>query len=194
MSEQILPHEHQSKGAESVNELDHKAILERLQSEATETLRSQPQPAIEELSHAVDSQAKESQAITFDHLDTHHDGGLTIVGTQRALKEQSYERKLTQIQSRLSVPEKSFSKAIHQPTVDHISEAGSKTLFRASGILGGSIAALFGSIMLLYLSKHYGFKYNYLLFFVFFMSGFILAISAEAVIKVIKRPSHTSNK
>jgi hypothetical protein len=60
-----------------------------------------------------------------------------------------------------------------------VSGATGQTLARPSGLLGGGICALLGSLIYLYLAKHIGFNYNYLLFVLFFGGGFIIGLVIE---------------
>ncbi|MEI7683088.1 MAG: hypothetical protein WCJ24_02175 [Candidatus Saccharibacteria bacterium] len=97
----------------------------------------------------------------------------------RELKQQTWNRTMTRVRKHLSAPNKALSKAIHQPVVETVSRVGEKTVARPSGVLTGGICALIGSSFFLYMSKHYGFKYNYLLFAMFFVGGFFIGLIIE---------------
>lgn len=103
------------------------------------------------------------------------------------LKQQSYQQTLSRIRQRLSVPEKAFSKLAHNKAVDTLSSGLAKTAARPSGILGGGIAALAGSSIVLYMAKKYGFEYNFSLFFFLLVGGFILGISIELIAKLVAK-------
>jgi hypothetical protein len=96
-----------------------------------------------------------------------------------AIKTLRMRRNLGHVQNKLKPAEKSFSKVVHQPLVQLVSESAAKTISRPSGILGGGIVAFIGSLGYLYLSRHLGFTYNYLFFLVFFIAGFALGSIAE---------------
>ena len=108
----------------------------------------------------------------------------TYAPVNNELKEMSRERLLQRVQRQLPTSSKMLSKITHQPIVDTLSQVSEKTIARPSGLLGGSIAALFGSITLLYLSKHYGYSYNFLAFAAVFTIGFALGIATELALKL----------
>lgn len=107
-------------------------------------------------------------------------------GSYRELKKASYERSLKRIQSRLPSAQRSFSRFIHKPVVEMISEPLAKTAARPSGVLGAGIFALAGNSWLLYLGKAYGFSYNLSAIFILIAVGFVFGIAAEFVIRFIK--------
>lgn len=96
-----------------------------------------------------------------------------------AIKTLRMRRNLGHVQNKLKPAEKSFSKVVHQPLVQLVSESAAKTISRPSGILGGGVVAFLGSLGYLYLSRHLGFTYNYLFFLLFFIAGFALGSMAE---------------
>lgn len=97
----------------------------------------------------------------------------------RELRQITLRRELQQIRRKLPAPERLLSKVIHQPAVQAISETAGKTVSRPSGLLGGGLVALIGTSGYLYLAKHIGFEYNYLIFLLLFVAGFILGIVLE---------------
>ncbi len=113
----------------------------------------------------------------------------THIGTHHALKKESYANLLKQARTHLPAASRQFSKVIHQKNIETISNVGAQTVARPSGLLGGGIGALIGSITLLYTSKHYGFKYNYAFFLVTFLVGFLVGLALEAMIKLLRKRS-----
>jgi len=117
----------------------------------------------------------------------HHKDSVGAYGSHQELKTTAYNRTLSSIQSRLKGPEKGFSKLIHKPTIEKLSNFGSQTVARPSGILGGGVCALIGSSLLVYLSKHYGFEYNYLVFVILFIAGYLVGSLLEIVVRLLFR-------
>ncbi len=95
------------------------------------------------------------------------------------LKAEAFQRALNRTRKHLSAPERSLSKAIHQPVVDAISKVAEKTITRPTGVLTGAIVALIGSSYVFYSAKHYGFQYNYLIIFVLFVGGYVVGLILE---------------
>jgi hypothetical protein len=100
-----------------------------------------------------------------------------VVNTE--LKNITLNRELVHIRRQLPRPDRALSKVIHQPVIRAVSESASKTVTRPSGLLGGGIVAFIGTSSYVYFTKHIGVSYNYLLFVVFFVSGFALGLLLE---------------
>lgn len=101
------------------------------------------------------------------------------------LKRITLRRELQQLQRKLPLPERSLSRVMHQPIVRAVSEVTARSLTRPSGLLGGGILAFLGSSAYLYLAKHIGFTYNYVLFWVLFATGFVFGVALEGLIWLI---------
>jgi hypothetical protein len=95
------------------------------------------------------------------------------------LRKISLGKELVHIRNKLKPADRAGSKLIHNPLVKNISEVSAKTITRPSGLLGGGIFAFLGSGLYYYLTKHVGLKYNYLLFLLLFVGGFILGLIIE---------------
>lgn len=107
----------------------------------------------------------------------------------RVVKKLKLKQSMGQVRSQLSPASRALSRVIHQPVVRAVSEAGARTISRPSGLLGGGVMAFAGSLAYLYLAKHIGFSYNYLLFTLFFAGGFLLGLLFELFLYVV-RPKH----
>lgn len=158
--------------------------LERLR-EAAEQAPEQSSEALADLQQTVEQQAISGKEITVGERETPY--ATQPFGVHQTLKTNAYKHTLSRVRSRLSAPERGFSKLIHQPAVENASNAGAKTLARPSGILGGGVLALVGSSYLLYAAKHYGYRYNFFAFFLLFIIGFAAGILLEAIIRLLRR-------
>jgi hypothetical protein len=105
----------------------------------------------------------------------------------RQLKLVTRTRLLKQVRRHLPLPEKVLSKVIHQPVVDSISEVAGKTVARPSGLLSGGIFAFVGSSASLFIAKHYGYRYNFLLWAMFFVGGFLVGLVVEGLLTLANR-------
>ena len=112
-------------------------------------------------------------------------------GQQKDMKNLAYKRTLTRAQSQLSALERAFSKVVHHPVVEKVSNVGAQTVARPSGIMGGGLAAALGTGFVLFLGKTYGFTYNYLLFVLLFIAGFVLGLAVELILKISRRKKTT---
>jgi len=105
------------------------------------------------------------------------------------LKDLKYKRTLQSVRKDLSVPERAFSKVVHNPGIERASEAAGKTIARPSGVLAGGFSALLGGSIYLYITKHYGYSYNFLFFILLFAAGFMFGLLVELLFRLLRRRS-----
>ena len=80
-----------------------------------------------------------------------------------------------------------MSKFIHQKIIESVSEVGAKTIARPSGIIGGGLLALVGSLLVLVVARKVGFEVPYSLFAVLFIIGFVLGLIVEFTRNIFKK-------
>ena len=131
---------------------------------------------LEHAKHEVAQQAKSKEQTKVESGTHHHEQPIYV---NHELKSIALQRTLSRVRRHLSAPNRVLSKVIHQPAIQAASEAGAKTVARPSGLLFGSFTALLGSSLVLYMAKHYGFRYNYLLVFALFIAGFAVGLILE---------------
>lgn len=139
---------------------------------------TQPDDQLEAIRQTIEDASKHS------HVET---GALTNEApsqpkptyANKELKAIALRRTLKHLQHDLPAGQRMLSKFIHQPAVRRVSAATGQTIARPSGLLGGGVCALLGTLIYLYLAKHIGFSYNYLLFLLFFGGGFIVGLLVE---------------
>ena len=96
---------------------------------------------------------------------------------------ENLEAELSQIRSKLSPADKLTSKAIHQRQIQRISDITAKTIARPYGLIVGGALAFIGSLVYYLFSKYYGLHYYSIVFLVLFLSGYILSLVIEIIIK-----------
>jgi hypothetical protein len=168
-------------------QLDTSAELKELQRNLEAAANSSPesdQHSTEELSHKAEQEALSGKEFTIGDRKETSD---TPIGHQKELKSISYKRTMSRVQSQLSTPERTFSKVIHQPVIEKVSDVGARTVGRPSGLLGGGVASLIGTGFVLYVARHYGFEYNYMLFILLFAVGFFAGIVIELTTKLLQK-------
>lgn len=165
-------------------EKESRSNLERLQKEGQKA-ESQPGSNIEALTDKAEEQAISGKEVTVGEREVPKPQ--SAMGTQRELKADAYKRTLQRVQKDLSKPEKTFSRVVHQPMIETVSNIAGRTVARPSGILGGGLLSVVGSGLLFYMAKHYGFRYNFLVFFLLFVGGFVLGLVAEMIVRLFRR-------
>lgn len=182
MAERIIHPERHGKQHEALTSKEHHKHAEKQRHHAAEQAKKErSQVNLEKLRKAAEEAAKPKEA-HHKKQEQAHDSHNTVIGTQKALKSQAYAQTLQRVQRHLPKTSRVFSKMVHNKTVDAISNVGAQTIARPSGLLGGSICAFIGSLALLYSAKHYGFRYNYLVFALLFVGGFFVGGLLELLV------------
>ncbi len=157
---------------------------------AAEAAKNHPRPSLEKIRRQVAEEAIDSD----DYVDTQGDEA-THLPTQayanKELKKIAYKRWLKRARKQLPFHKKLFSQLVHQSSVEMISELAAETIGRPSGVLGGGILALAGSLAYYYIAKHYGYEYNFLLFVLLLAAGFVVGCLIELFYKMFRaRPDN----
>lgn len=172
MSEKIrTTHEHIEH-----HETAHNQELLAQKMEQAKEAKNEHAEALEHIRRNIDKQAVTAEKARAEEEPRHHQEHVT-----RELKAIRYNETLRYIKRHLSKPERRLSTVIHAPVVEKVSEVGAKTIARPSGILGGGLFALIGSIFVLYVARRYGFEVPNSLFMVLFVLGFGVGILSELV-------------
>lgn len=111
----------------------------------------------------------------------------------KELKDMAYARTMNRVRQRLSPVSRGFSRLVHQPVVNSLSEGMAKTVARPSGLFGGGLVALIGTSIYYYISKHYGYDYNFFVFILLLAVGFIGGWSIEVLWRILHRRNQQDN-
>lgn len=102
------------------------------------------------------------------------------------LKAMAFSRAMTRTRKKLSAPSRAFSKVAHISAVDKPSEFIGKTVARPAGMMWGAIFAFVGTSALLWITRRYGYEYNYLVVILLFVGGAIFGTALEGLFYVIR--------
>lgn len=162
----------------------HKEHLANLEKQAAVS-RHEHADHIEHIRSSIEHESnkteahKESQPI-HENQPSHH-------YITKKIKAEQYQKTLKHIQVMLPKRQQKFSVFIHQPAVERASEVGAKTLARPSGIIGGALLALMGSLTVILIARRIGFEVPNSIFAVLFIIGFALGIIIELSINLFKK-------
>lgn len=106
------------------------------------------------------------------------------------LRAITLRRELQHIRRKLSKPQQTLSKVVHQPLIRAVSEGAGKTVSRPSGLLGGGIVSFVGVATYYLLVRHMGYAYNNAIFFMLFIGGFIAGVIIEMLVHYGVRASN----
>jgi hypothetical protein len=181
MSEQInfKPEQHKAPPA-----LPTAEQAEPLRTGEADPVKRQAKALNEARTIVAETTQSESPPNPLETLQTAEKASQPITPHQvnRELKQITLRRELQQIRRKLPGPQRVLSKVIHQPVVRVVSETAGKTISRPSGLLGGGLVAFLGTTSYLYLARHLGFTYNYLVFLLLLAGGFILGLALELLV------------
>lgn len=93
--------------------------------------------------------------------ETKRGGEPTASGVRHASKRQrtdSYAATMKQIQSEMDASSRAFSKFIHNPSVEKLSDAVGATVARPNAVLAGSMMATFLTLFVFLVAKQYGYR------------------------------------
>lgn len=105
----------------------------------------------------------------------------------KQLKDMAFSRSMTRTRKKLSRSSRVFSKVVHNSAVDKSSEFVGKTIARPSGMLTGAFLAFIGTSALLWITRHYGYTYNYLMVIILFAGGMILGLGLEGLYRTLRK-------
>ena len=107
----------------------------------------------------------------------------------RELKSIGLRRELKHARETLSPADKLLSVAIHQDAVRVVSDAVGRTVSRPTGLLGGGIVAFAGTLIYTLMAHHIGLSYNYFVFILLFVAGYVIGTLVEVLFWAIRHRS-----
>ncbi len=155
-----------------------KEKLDQLIEKARETKEKSPEE-VHRLSHEAKEKAHTKESLASD-IGKESEKQPTLV-INKAVKQQAYKKTLKHVQRQLPRSQRTFSKFIHNNVVEKVSDVSSKTIARPSGLLGGGFFALLGTSLVVWMSRHYGFKYNFFVYIALVIAGFFAGLLLEAL-------------
>lgn len=171
-------------------ELDPKSF-EKLNEAAAEKRREAAEKApdnkesLEEIRKNI-----EKAAATKQELEVSRNEKLDNNATFRAstlAKGRLFQQTMKNVQRQETPVQRRFSKVIHQPVVEEVSNLAGGTVARPSGLLIGGIFSVISSLLILYICRHYGYEYNFLVGLGSFVVGFAIGLLLEGLWKLFKR-------
>lgn len=96
-------------------------------------------------------------------------------------KSEAFKHTMMQARSHMSVSQRIFSKVIHIRSIELISDALGRSLFRPTVIITGSLCALIFSSVMYLVAKHYGYELAGSEFLVAFVFGWLVGIILDYI-------------
>jgi len=160
----------------------HERIKEHLERSA-ENSPSRSHSETESIRHEVHEQAISGAEMHRPASETrqHQSTGYT-----KKDKSHAFETTMHHTRSKMNTSEKMFSKIIHQPAVEKISDIAGATITRPSGIAGATIASFIGLASVYGIARFVGFSLSGSEMPLLLLIGFVIGILCEWVYKSIR--------
>ena len=188
MSREQAPKQEHSKAPElDPNKAREQAekIRNKLEREAKSAAEKHKSHSKEKLKHHAEQKAEKAEDIDSRIRSK------TDTDQQKAYNYETSDtlpRALVQARRQLKPAERAFSKVIHNPTVEVVSNIAGGTVARPSGLLWGSFFSFVATTLFFVISKAYGYEYNAFVAIGAFVGGFGLGL----VLEFLTRKLHIS--
>lgn len=96
-------------------------------------------------------------------------------------RQASYNRTMKQIRSEMPAPARAFSKTIHNPVVERVSDVAGATVARPNAMLAGAVSAFIVSFALYIIAKRLGYPLSGFETIGAFIAGWILGLLFDYV-------------
>lgn len=183
MSEELRNVEQKHNSSESLNHSER--VQNTTERELTKNEKEHGSTEqLEKLQQLVEKKAVSKSEFTRSDTEIQSQHPVLI---RKDIKEVQFHRTMTRVRKKLSAPSRIFSKVIHTSTIDKSSEFIGKTVARPSGLLAGAVLAFIGTSALLWITRYYGYEYNYLLVIVLFIAGMAIGLLAEGLWRLLRK-------
>lgn len=94
----------------------------------------------------ADLNKQEKEKDNLERAENKSPRGKVPIPTTKKELQKAYHAQITKVQSQLPRASRTFSKVVHNPVIEKVSDATGKTIFRPSALLGGAIFGLIAGI------------------------------------------------
>lgn len=191
MSEKLrIGHERGPEEDDSAFYEEHRRSLEEAYKRAGHEASKAESGSIDKILEKI-----EKEATPAEELDKQHTRGekkpehrATHIG--ETMKHHGYTQTMKKVQRQLPPTQKRFSKIIHNPAVEQVSNVGGQTIARPSGLLWGGIFSVIANLLVIVVFRYYGYEYNYLIGILSFVGGFCFGLLLEGLLRTTSKKKH----
>lgn len=94
-------------------------------------------------------------------------------------KQQAYDSLMTDARAHMTPTSQAFSKVIHNPAIEAVSDAAGKTIARPNAILAGSFTAFALTLIVYLVARYYGYELSGFETIATFIVGWIIGLVAD---------------
>lgn len=168
-----------SKDIEKLSEKNY----ERLKDDAEKAKSSQE--SIKEIQEKIERAALSKDEIKAETEEIKASESNLRASTQ--LKGLAFKQRMREVQRKETPSQRTFSKFIHNPAVESVSNAAEGTVARPSGLLFGGLFSAIAGLGVLYICNHYGYEYNFTFGLASFVGGFFLGLLIEGLWRLFRK-------
>lgn len=128
----------------------------------------------EQALHEVERHAQERERSTA-HRENSPEKRQAVVASKRK-RTDAYNETMSAMRTQLSPGSRAFSKVIHNPAVEAVSEAAGKTIARPNAILAGSICAFVVVLSVYLIARYFGYPLSGFETIAAFILGWVIGI------------------
>ncbi len=172
---------HETKNAPRNTELE-RAGAERLR----QIERSAEHPEHSRKHEAVESAREQLSKVEEAPAAAEHQVAPRPISPSGLSRRISYEHTMKSLQRKLSPASRAFSKTIHAPAVEAMSEAAGKTVLRPSVTLGATTTAILIELFLYLSARQYGFQLRGGELWLALLLGGVIGLFIEGIIRTIR--------
>lgn len=163
---------------------ERSAELKERQHETGEKHRESAERSAEEARAEVSKEALSKDEIS--PAEQHKNAPDSHVINSAATRDKAYQQTMQNIQEEMSPTSRTFSKIIHNPAVERVSEVVGSTVARPNAILSGSLVAFLLVLAVYSLAKYMGFSLSGFETIAAFIVGWLLGILFDLIRGMIK--------
>jgi hypothetical protein len=104
-----------------------------------------------------------------------------VHGPSKTEQDASFKTTMTEVRSQMNTPSRTFSKVIHNKTVEKVSEATSNTVARPNALLSGAFFAFVLTLAVYLISKNIGYELSGFESIGAFILGWILGLAYDFI-------------
>lgn len=97
-------------------------------------------------------------------------------------KAATYRKQIKTVQAQLPRASRTFSKVVHNPAIEKVSDAAGKTIMRPSALLGGAVIGLAAGMTVYAVARYYQYFMPSWILPVLLVLGALLGVAAELVL------------
>lgn len=166
------------KGPEGIGEAAREQA-ERLQNRLEKAGEHSPERQAEQAEKARAEASKEalmSKEAGKEHKQATESSGPALRRITKQQKEEEYKQTMSRVRSHMSAPARTFSKVIHNPGVEKVSDIAGSTIARPNAILAGGIFAFLLTGIAYLLARTFGYPLSGFETIGAFILGFIIGL------------------